>query len=287
MRLVALLLILSAFVFAGEEALLHAFKIAREDPFSPRGRARMGRAIEAVSKGGGVRCVAALADFLRVAEEAETKVRKDRIEVERSGRVAHSGMAQVKRELEHLRHRESAGAIGLGPQISARVDKLQSMEAALETAKHETRRYSLTQAEIFRAREASVVACAAILARLKPDDVTTAIGSLRKSLDVDSHAQVLLLVRVLRSSKRKEAGSALLEVFSHPKTGAAGRTAAGCAIAFVGDPNATRQLIKRLRQDAASDKSLDRSRIMHEIGLAARQRFEDLDAAAKWAATLK
>jgi len=283
MRCLVLPLILAVSANAGEEALLHVFKVAREDAYSPRGKARMDRAIEGLAKGGGVQSVIALGEFLRESQRLETKLRKERLIVQRRGRVAYTGIEQVKRELEHLRHRENAGATGLGPQITARIEKQRSMERALESAKTETVRSIRRQDEVVGKRNAGVEACSRILSRLSPDEVRTAIGSLRKSLDVDEDEPVLLLVRMLRRSKRKEAASALLEVLSHPKTGAAGRTSAACAVAYLVEPITTRQLVERMRQD----KLLDQKLILHELGLAARQRFKNLDEAAKWAATLK
>jgi hypothetical protein len=214
-------------------------------------------------------------------------VRAERLDVETRGRLAYSGIEQIKRELEHLRAREKAGATDVGPKIEARAAKLEGMEQAVTTAKSETYRLALIQEEISTKRLAAVVACARILSRIEAEELAVAVGSLRKSLEVDDSEQVLLLVRILRESKRKETAGALLEVFSHPKTSAAGRTAAACAIAFLAEPDATRLLVRRLQKDAAAEKPMDRARILHELGLAARQRFTDFDAAAKWSETLK
>lgn len=287
MRRAAALLILSALVLAGEDAILHAFKVAREDPFSPRGRARMDRAIAALAKDGGPKSVPALADFLREADGTERDLRKERLAVQKRGRVAHIGMEQVTRELEHLRHRETAGATGLGPQITARADKLRAMEMTLDDAKKETIRLIRIQNEIVKKRESSTLALIGILRRLDEKDLGAAISALRKSLAVDSHDQVLLLIRVLRESNRRPAAPALLEVFSHPKTGSADKTSAACAIAHLAEPATTRLLIERLRVDGAAVEEAERARILHALGMAAKQRFKDLDAAAKWAADLK
>jgi len=283
MRCALVLLIFVVPTWASEETLLHEFKIARADPFSPRGKSKMDRAIASLAKDGGVKSVAVLADFLRETHKAETEERARRIEIQRRGRVAHSSTEQIKRELEHLRHRENAGATGLGPQINARTEKMRSMESAVETAKIDSMRSFEIQGQIWKKRESSAHACALILARLKPDETVTAIGSLRKALDVDQREPALLLVRVLRESKRKEAAGPLLEVFSHPKADTAGRASAACAIPSLGDGNATRQLVKRLQLE----KQFDSARVLHALGLAAHRRFADLDEAAKWAATLK
>jgi len=297
MRRAALLLFCCVPLLASEEVLLHSFKVAREDPFSPQGRARMDRAIASMGEEGGVQSAVAIADFLRTTYVEETDVRAERIETERRGRTAHNGIEQVERELKHLRARENAGATDVGPKITARQDKLVSMQEAIKLAKIETYRLLRIHEEIFRKRDASALASTRILSRLKPAEVATAVGALRKSLEVDQPDQVLALVRILRGSKRKETAGALVEIFSHPKTGPSGRTVAACAIAFLKDPESTRALIRRLNQkpatNAATDAqtgsgdSVDRARILHALGLAAQQRFKDFAAAAKWAETLK
>jgi len=283
MRCALVLLIFVVPTWASEQALLHEFKIARADPFSPRGKSKMDRAIARLAEGGGVKSVGVLADFLHETIKAETEERARRIEIQRRGRVAHSSKEQIKRELEHLRHRENAGATGLGPQINARNEKMRGMESALESAKRDSIRSFEIQGQIWKKRESSAAACVLILARLKPGEAVAAIGSLRKALDVDQREPALLLVQILRKSKRRESAAALLEVFSHPKTETAGRASAACAIPSLGDANATRQLVKRLQLD----KQFDQTRVLHELGLAAHRRFADLDEAAKWAATLK
>jgi HEAT repeat protein len=88
-----------------------------------------------------------------------------------------------------------------------------------------------------------------------------------------------LLVWILRQAKRVEASSALLEVYSHPKSSAPVRVEAACAVAALGDPDSIRTLVGRLAGHLGSADEADRKRIFHALSLAARQRIASLDDA--------
>ena len=177
----------------------------------------MARAIESLGEKGGVRSAQAIAEFVREGFKTEDEVRAARLKLQKGGLAAYKSMERVQRELDHLAHRESAGATGLGPQITAREHKLRNLEKRLETAKSQTLRTVATQDAVIAQRERCAAALKKILGRLKPDQLAATVGALRRALDVDVAAQTLLLVRVLRESGRKEVSPSLLEVFSHPK----------------------------------------------------------------------
>ena len=283
MRRIAILFLSTSPLLASETVLLHTFKEASADTYSGGGAARMQRAIENLSEKGGAKSAAALTRFIKQTLEAEDKTRADRIAVEKRGWAAHIGSKRLKKELGHLRHRESAGATDLGPQIESRENQLAKFQEILATAMSDTTREVRRQESMIAQRERATVACTKILARLEPDLYALALSSIRSTLDIDHRDESLLLVRMLREANRKQSASPLLAIYSHPKALPAARAEAACAVAMLGDGRSTRELIERLRKD----ESIDRKRLVHLFSLAAKRKLADLDAAAEWAKTLK
>jgi HEAT repeat protein len=283
MRWTALLLFLTSSLFAQEEGLLVVFRDSAAEAYTSGGKGKAERAIAALGEKGGARSVDAIATFIRDGFKAEDELRADQIKVEKRGFTAYASVERVQRELDHLAHRESAGATGLGPQITAREHKLRELNKTVEGAKSQTMRLARMQDTMIKQRERCVIATCKILARLKPKELVFAIGLLRRALDIDKANQSLFLVRTLRASGRKEASPALLEVFSHPKAAVPVRIEAASAVAQLKDANSTRDLIARLKKEPA----FDNKRVLHAFGMAAKKRIADLDAASEWARTLK
>jgi len=283
MRRLAILLLSASPLLASETVLLHTFKEASADAYSAGGATRMQRAIENLAEQGGDKSAAALTRFIKQTLQAEDKTRVGRIAIEKRGWAAHVGIKRLKKELGHLRHRESAGAPDLGPQIESRENQLAELKEVLASAVSETTREVKRQESMIAQRERATVACTRILARIEPDLYALALSSIRSTLDIDHRDESLLLVRILREAKRKQSASPLLDIYSHPTAPPATRAEAACGVAVLADGRSTRQLIERLRKD----DSIDRKRVLHLLSLAARRKLADLDAAAEWAKTLK
>ena len=283
MRRIAILLLSASPLLASETVLLHTFKEASADAYSAGGATRMQRAIENLAEQGGDKSAAALTRFIKQTLQAEDKTRAGRIAIEKRGWAAHVGIKRLKKELGHLRHRESAGATDLGPQIESRKNQLAELKELFASAMSETTREVRRQESMIAQRERATVACTKILARIEPDLYALALSSIRSTLDIDHRDESLLLVRILREAKRKQSASPLLDIYSHPKALPAARAEAACGVAVLADGHSTRQLIERLRKD----DSIDRKRVLHLLSLAARRKLADLDAAAEWAKTLK
>lgn len=283
MRLIAILLILSSALLASEKVLLHTFQEASADAYSPAGKTRMQRAIEELGSKGGEASAKALAHFIRRSLTDVDAARTERVVIEKRGWKAHAGIKRLKKELDHLHHRESAGATDIGPQIAARQTRLVAMKKALDLAKRNTLRVMKLQDMMIKQRERAAIACASILRRLDPEQFANVLVTLRSTLDVDNRDESLLLVRMLRASQRKQAAAPLLDIFSHPKTIEGARIEAACAVAALSEGRSTRELIDRVRKD----ENFARARVMHALSLAARRKLKDLDAASEWAKTLK
>ena len=283
MRRIAILLLSASPLLASETVLLHTFKEASADAYSAGGKARMERAMENLAEKGGTKSAAALARFIKQTLAAEDAARADRVAIEKRGWAAHIGIKRLKKELGHLRHRESAGATDLGPDIESREHQLVKLQKILASAMADTSREVRRQESMIAQRERATVACTKILARLEPDLYAIALSSIRSTLDIDDRDESLLLVRMLREAHRKQSASPLLDIFSHPKALPATRTEAACAVASLAEGRSTRQLIEWLRKSP----SVEHKRVLHTLSLAARRKLADLDAAAEWAKTLK
>lgn len=274
------ILLLAATALAGEKEAIEAFRKVRGDSGAVADQPRVEEAIEELARMGGVESIGELARYLhdgvvewrRIVEVVrETKVR---------GREAFEAIDRIRRELEHLRHRQKSGATGLGPQIEERQDKLDRARAEFEKVKIDTAAAGRRLTAIEEVRQKGAAACTRILRRVPADRVGEAVRALRSALDPADEEESLLFVRILRQAKRPGSAPALLDIFGREESPDAARIEAACAVAVLGDRAALRTLLARFDDE---DESATR-RLLHAISRVARKKIESLDAAKAWAA---
>ena len=241
----------------------------------------MQRAIAAVEREGGAASLAVVGRYIHdtFVEGAKILARIDGIKIK--GREAFKAIDRLARELEHLRHRQQSGATGLGPEIDAREAEMSRARREFDEAKQNTNTLAKLYEQLEQNRESSARACTTILARLPAAQTDEGIRGLRSALEVSSPGESLLLVRILRLSKRAECCAALLEIVSHPQSPAPTRVEAACAVAALGDRDSLRSLLARIDgKDEVATK-----RVLHSLSRRARRKLDTLDDANKWLAS--
>ncbi|MHC4408497.1 MAG: hypothetical protein ACYS0F_05785, partial [Planctomycetota bacterium] len=223
--------------FADEKDALEAFAKARQDPVSDAGRGRMAQATERLAKEGGAASVPVLGEFIFDSDVAGAKLLDELREIKKRGALAVVAVDKYGRQLEQLHFSKQSGTAGLEPEIEACEAKLRRANDVFEGVKAKASSVGKLYEQHQAARAACASACVQVLGRVPAKQVAAAADSLRAKLDVASEPQSLLLVWILRQAKRVEASSALLEVYSHPKSSAPVRVEAACAVAALGDPD--------------------------------------------------
>jgi hypothetical protein len=273
--------------FADEKQALEEFAKARQDPVSAAGRGRMAQATERLAKEGGAASVAVLGGFISDSDVAGAKLLLELREIKKRGALAVVDVDKYGRQIEQLHFRKQSGTTGLDPEIEACEAKLRRAGDVFEGVKAKASSLGRLYEQHQAARAACASACVEVLKRVPAKQVAAAADSLRAKLDVASEPQSLLVVWILRQAKRVEASSALLEIYSHPKSAARVRIEAACAVAALGDLDSIRTLVGRLAGHLGSADEADRKRILHALSLAARQRLASLDDAKAWIAVAK
>ena len=276
-----LVLLVATAARADEKALIEILNDAMRDPYGPSGRGGMERALKRAEKEGGPATVRVLAKFIQATFNDETAMKDEMRGIKKKGRVAFEDIERLKREIAHLKHRESAGATGLGPQITKREVSLRSAAETLELAKNDTFRLDRLSDVLRAQRDLAASGCSTILSRLDSKMFAQGVAGMRSEIVVEHRDPSLLVVHMLRRSGKPDASSALLEIFSHPKTQVEVRVEAACAVASLRDKESMRTLVDRL----LVDKAIEKKRILHALSRAAGKKLATLDDAKTWLAS--
>ncbi|MEM8883455.1 MAG: hypothetical protein AAGD14_05270 [Planctomycetota bacterium] len=282
MRAIGLLLLLAAPVLADDAALRKELTEAREGAFTIGGRARMMRAVELVREKGGAAALEPTAMFIRDTFVWNARTQKSLMEIKSEGATIFRRIEETKRELDQLQQRRRAGATGLEVDIRRRTERLKKDRADFDRIVGETRVIGQEFDAMLALRERAARACEAILVRIDAAQLAPAVAALRRIFAIDDATSSLMLVRLLRQSKRAEVSTTLLEMHAHPKLPPAAKVEAACAIASIGVPADMRVLLARLDAEPAQV----RTRVLHALSRTARRKLASIDEAKTWAKSL-
>ncbi|MEE8104946.1 MAG: hypothetical protein V3T86_05375 [Planctomycetota bacterium] len=292
MRVLGLLAALCAPLFAQDapsrfQTAMQVFRAERETAFQSGAAARVHAALDMLLETKDARAAEPLASFLAEAIRQEPRVRKRIMKVEQEGFSSHKRHTELEEELKLLRMQEEAGA-AVGPEIVKLEEEQRKHLDEFQRVQGEVRDQISLGEHAREVRERVATGLIEILSIQKTHKTAAAsIGALRRNLDVTSRVESLVLVRVLRESRLREAIPALVEIFEQPRTSPpavrAALAATASLVAIYGDADGAEALVRVWERDPEGTGVA----LGPRLSVAARRRIPDPAAARKWIEELR